>query len=137
MFIELVNELWILLLLGLDLFRLLLYVVLVDVHEALQLLRIILLLHRELDGLNKLLNLSILSLRHILSLLLVVLKFLDRSLLLSHIFLHLTQALLLHAKELLEIVQQSSVPRYALRKLLERSQEPAKLVDRWWRLCFC
>ena len=105
MFIELVNELWILLLLGLDLLRLLLYVVLVDIHEALQLLRIILLLHRELDGLNKLLNLSVLSLRHILSLLLVVLKFLDRSLLLSHIFLHLTQALLLHAKELLEIVQ--------------------------------
>ena len=79
--------------------------VLVDIHEALQLLRIILLLHRELDGLNKFLNLSVLSLRHILSLLLVVLKFLDRSLLLSHIFLHLTQALLLHAKELLEIVQ--------------------------------
>ena len=105
MFIELVNELWILLLLGLDLLRLLLYVVFVDIHEALQLLRIILLLHRELDGLNKLLNLSILSLRHILSLLLVVPKFLDRSLLLSHIFLHLTQALLLHAKELLEIVQ--------------------------------
>ena len=79
--------------------------VLVDIHEALQLLRIILLLHRELDGLNKFLNLSVLSLRHIFSLLLVVLKFLDRSLLLSHIFLHLTQALLLHAKELLEIVQ--------------------------------
>lgn len=69
MLVELINQLWILLFLGHDLLRLLLYVVSIDSHEALHFVSIVLLLHSLLNILYEQLDFTLLFLRHDLRLL--------------------------------------------------------------------
>lgn len=98
--VELIYHLWVFLLFGEHLFRLLLNVGLVDVHQALDFVSVVLLLHRVLDVLHEILNRVLVPFGHTSGPLPLLFESVPCVLLVLHIFVHLLEALSLHVKEL-------------------------------------
>ena len=101
MLVELIDHLWVPLFLREDLVRLVLHVLLVDVHQALDLVGVVLFLHCVLNILDEVLNNTLVLFGDFDSQFTVILKCFLRSFLVFDVLLHLLQTLPLHVKELL------------------------------------
>ena len=105
MLVKLVDHLWVFLLLGEDLLRLLLDMRLVNMHQSLDLVSIILLLHRVLDVLHEVLNRVLVPLGHSSGPFHLLFKSVTCILLVLHILIHLLEALSLHVEQLFQVMQ--------------------------------